>query len=182
MVLSYRRGTHLRSPAVLDIAILTVFPAAVAFAGAMDLFTMTIPNRISVAMVLGFFVVAPLAGFGLSEMLSHAGAGLLVLVAGILLFIPGWIGGGDAKLAAAAGLWLGFDNLLPYFLSVALAGGVLAMLFTTLRSNPLPLAFHAQPWAARLHDRRTGIPYGIALAAGALLIYPHTSWFTALPG
>jgi prepilin peptidase CpaA len=167
---------------VLDVAILTLFPAAVAFAGAMDLFTMTIPNRVSLAMVAGFFLLAPLAGLGLNEMASHAGAGLLVLVAGILLFIPGWIGGGDAKLAAATALWLGFDNLFAYFFCVALAGGAVAMLFDAVRSSPLPATLCTQPWAVRLHDRRTGIPYGIALAAGALIIYPHTSWFIGLAG
>ena len=167
---------------VLDIAILTVFPAAVAFAGAIDLFTMTIPNRVSLVMVLSFFVLAPLAGLGVHEMAAHMAAGVLVLALGILLFIPGWLGGGDAKIAAAAALWLGFDHLFGYFLCVALTGGALAMLLSTLRSNPLPLAVAAQPWAVRLHDRRTGVPYGIALAAGALLTYPHTYWFTGLAG
>lgn len=162
---------------MFEVAILTVFPAAVLFAGAMDLFTMTIPNRISLTLAAGFVVLAPLAGLGLQGMAYHAGAGLLVLAIGVLLFIPGWIGGGDAKLAAAAALWLGFDNLVGYLLCVALAGGSLAMLFMTLRAYPLPAFISTEPWAARLHDHRTGIPYGIALAAGALLIYPHTSWF-----
>ncbi|MBX9592138.1 MAG: prepilin peptidase [Hyphomonadaceae bacterium] len=162
---------------MFDLAILTVFPAAVAFAGAMDLFTMTIPNRISLALVAGFVALAPLAGLGLGDMALHAGAGLLVLVSGVLLFIPGWIGGGDAKLAAAVALWLGFDHLFPYLLCVALAGGSLAMLFITVRSYPLPAFVCAEPWAVRLHDRRSGVPYGIALAAGALLVYPTTSWF-----
>ena len=90
-----------------EFAILTVFPFAVAFAGAMDLFTMTIPNRISLAMIAAFAVLAPLAGLGLGNIAYHAGAGLLVLAIGVLLFIPGWIGGGDAKLAAASGLVVG---------------------------------------------------------------------------
>lgn len=167
---------------MLEIAILTVFPAAVAFAGAMDLFTMTIPNRISLVMVVSFLALAPLAGLGLGDVASHLGAGLLVLAIGIVLFIPGWIGGGDAKLAAAAAVWMGFDYLLAYFICVALAGGALAMLFMTVRSTPLPVAVAAQPWAARLHDKRAGIPYGLALAAGALFIYPHTAWFTGLGG
>lgn len=162
---------------MLDLAVLTVFPAAVAFAGAMDLFTMTIPNRISLAMVAGFVVLAPLAGLGVSEMAYHAGAGLLVLAIGVLLFIPGWIGGGDAKLAAAVALWLGFENLFAYLFYVALGGGAMALFFMMLRAHPLPAMVCAQPWAVRLHDRRTGIPYGVALAAGALLVYPHTSWF-----
>lgn len=167
---------------MLELAILTVFPAAVAFAGAMDLFTMTIPNRISLAMVAGFVVLAPLAGLGFGDMAYHAGAGLLVLAIGVLLFIPGWIGGGDAKLAAAVVLWLGFENLFSYLFFVALAGGGLALLFMGVRAHPLPAFIGTQPWAVRLHDRSSGIPYGIALAAGALLVYPTTSWFASLIG
>jgi prepilin peptidase CpaA len=160
-----------------DLAILTVFPAAVAFAGAMDLFTMTIPNRISLALVAGFVVLAPFAGLGVADLASHAGAGLLVLAIGVLLFIPGWIGGGDAKLTAAVALWLGFENLFAYLFCVAIAGGALTILFLKVRATPLPLFVCTQSWAVRLHDRRTGVPYGIALAGGALLVYPHTSWF-----
>ena len=167
---------------MLEFAILTVFPAAVAFAGAMDLFTMTIPNRISLAMVAGFVVLAPLAGLGFVDMAYHAGAGLLVLAIGVLLFIPGWIGGGDAKLAAAVVLWLGFENLFSYLFFVALAGGGLGLLFMGVRAHPLPAFVSTEPWAVRLHDRSSGIPYGIALAAGALLVYPTTSWFASLIG
>ena len=163
---------------MFELALLTIFPAAVAFAGAMDLFTMTIPNRVSLALVAGFIVMAPSAGLGAQDMLLHAAAGLAVLVVGILLFIPGWIGGGDAKLLAAVALWLGIDSLVPYLFGVAMTGGVLAVLFMTIRAHPLPMAVCAQPWAVRLHDRRSGIPYGLALAAGALLVYPHTIWFT----
>lgn len=163
---------------MLELAILTVFPAAVVFAGAMDLFTMTIPNRVSLALIAGFVLLAPLAGLGLGDIAYHFGAGLLVLTVGILLFIPGWIGGGDAKLAAAVALWLGFENLFSYLFCVALAGGSLALLFMSARAHPLPALISSQPWAVRLHDRRSGIPYGLALAAGALLIYPSTFWFT----
>ena len=127
-------------------------------------------------------MLAPLAGLGLGAMAYHVGAGLLVLAIGVLLFIPGWIGGGDAKLAAAVALWLGFENLFSYLFCVALAGGSLAFLFMRVRAHPLPVFVCAQPWAVRLHDRRSGVPYGIALAAGALLVYPTTSWFASLIG
>ncbi|NJO32648.1 MAG: peptidase [Rhodospirillales bacterium] len=167
---------------MFEFAILTVFPAAVAFAGAMDLFTMTIPNRISLALVAGFVLLAPLAGLGAVDVAYHIGAGLLVLAVGVLLFIPGWIGGGDAKLAAAVALWLGFENLFSYLFFVALAGGALALLLMSVRTHPLPVFVSTQPWAVRLHDRRSGIPYGIALAAGALLVYPSTSWFASAIG
>jgi len=167
---------------VFELVVLSVFPAAVVFAGAMDLFTMTIPNRISLVLVAAFLVLAPLAGLGPWQMASHFGAGLAVLAVGILLFIPGWIGGGDAKLAAAVALWVGFDNLVPFFFFVAMAGGLLAMAFGAFRGMPLPRPVLTEAWAVRLHDRRGGIPYGIALSAGALFVYPQTAWFVALAG
>jgi prepilin peptidase CpaA len=165
---------------MVNVAILLLLPAAVAFAAAMDLFTMTIPNRISVIMVLAFFPLAPLAGLGLYEMADHIGAGLLVLVIGVALFAGGWFGGGDAKLLAAIALWVGFDNLILYVFYVAMAGGMMALLFLTLRTMPLPKLLLGQPWAHRLHHRDGGIPYGIALAAGALMVYPQTVWFESL--
>lgn len=167
---------------MFEIAILTVFPAAVVFAAAMDLFTMTIPNRISLAMVAGFVVLAPLAGLGVGDITHHVAAGLVVLAVGVLLFIPGLIGGGDAKLAAAVALWLGFENLFSYLFCVALAGGMLSLLFMSVRAYPLPALVSTQQWAVRLHDRRSGIPYGIALSAGALFVYPYTTWFTSSIG
>jgi prepilin peptidase CpaA len=164
----------------LEIAVLTVFPGAVAFAAAMDLFTMTIPNRISLALVAAFAVLAPLVGLDTWQIAQHFGAGLLVLAIGILLFIPGWIGGGDAKLAAAVVLWVGFENLLPFLVCAALAGGLLAMASSSFRKLPLPYQVATEEWAVRLHSPKGGIPYGIALAAGALFVYPQTAWFSAL--
>jgi prepilin peptidase CpaA len=167
---------------MIEAALLTVFPGAVLFAAAMDLFTMTIPNRVSLALAAAFPLLAPAAGLGPWDMASHAGAGLTILAAGVLLFIPGWIGGGDAKLAAAVALWLGFEHLFTFVVCAALVGGMLATAILLLRQMPLPRAMVGEAWAVRLHDRRTGIPYGIALATAALLVYPHTAWFTGMAG
>jgi len=117
---------------------------------------------------------------GLSDLLNHLGAGAIMLLLGVLLFIPGWLGGGDAKLMAAIGLWIGLDNLLLYVFYAAMAGGVIATVFSSVRSAPLPRVLLGESWAHRLHRPDTGIPYGIALAGGALLVYPHTIWFTSL--
>jgi prepilin peptidase CpaA len=165
---------------VLEVAVLTVLPGAVAFAGAMDLLTMKIPNRISALVVLAFFPLAMLAGMGAWDILYHVAAGLAVLALGVLLFIPGWFGGGDAKLMAAIALWIGPESLFPFIFYVALAGGMIATAFASARSVPLPRVFLGEAWALRLHRRDAGIPYGIALAAGALLVYPHTVWFASL--
>jgi prepilin peptidase CpaA len=165
---------------MFEAAVLVVLPGAVAFAAAMDLLTMKIPNRISVLMVLAFFPLALLAGLDAWAIADHVAAGVLMLVLGVLLFIPGWFGGGDAKLMAAIGLWIGADNLMPYMLYVALAGGMIAAVFFAARSVPLPRVLLGEAWALRLHRHDTGIPYGLALAAGALLVYPYTIWFAVL--
>lgn len=166
---------------MLELAVLTVLPGAVAFAAAMDLLTMRIPNRISGLMVLAFFPLAALAGLGISEIVDHLAAGMLMLLLGLLLFIPGWFGGGDAKLMAASALWIGPENMMLYVLYVATAGGFIAMAFSSARAVPLPRALLGEAWALRLHRHDTGIPYGLALAAGALLVFPYTVWFTGLP-
>ncbi len=165
-----------------EVVLLTVFPGVVLFAASMDLFTMTIPNRLSLALVAAFVLVAPFMGLGPWAIASHFGAGLLVLAGGVLLFMPGWIGGGDAKLAAAVALWLGFDHVVLFLLGASLAGGSLATTILALRQMPVPVVIATQPWAARLLSRGGGIPYGIALAVSALWVYPHTAWFSGAAG
>lgn len=151
-----------------------IFPAVVAFAAATDLLTMTIPNRITLGLAAAFFAVAPLTGLPLDQILIHAGAGLLVLVVSIVLFAVGGFGGGDAKLLAAAALWIGFDQLLPFLVYVTIFGGVLAFAILYYRSIPI-LSPNAPDWAHNLHRRGSGIPYGIAIASAALMVFPHTN-------
>ncbi|SHK29625.1 prepilin peptidase CpaA [Bradyrhizobium lablabi] len=165
---------------ILDIARLALFPALMAFAAASDLFTMTIPNRVSLALAAGFLVLALLGGMAPYEILSHVGAGAAVLVAAFACFAMGWVGGGDAKVAAAAALWFGFGDLMDYLLYASLLGGGLTVLLLQFRQWPLPSPFAGQAWLMRLHAKETGIPYGIALAIGALLIYPETDWIKAV--
>ena len=165
---------------ILDIARLLLFPALMAFAAASDLFTMTISNRVSLILAAGFLVLAPISGMPLQEFLLHVGAGLTVLVIAFACFAMGWMGGGDAKVAAAAAMWFGFGHLLDYLLYASLFGGVLTLLLLQFRQWPLPWQLAGQPWLTKLHARETGIPYGIALAIGALMIYPETEWIRAV--
>jgi prepilin peptidase CpaA len=165
---------------VIEYAVFLVFPAAMAFAGAMDLFTMTIPNRISLVLVATFPLAALVGGIGWWAFAMHLAAGALMLVVGIFMFARGWLGGGDAKLLAAATLWLGFEALPSYLILVAIAGGALAALLLFFRTMAPPMWMLNQPWAMRLHNARTGIPYGIALAAAALHIYPALPWAASL--
>jgi prepilin peptidase CpaA len=165
---------------ILDILRLLLFPALMAFAAASDLFTMTISNRVSLALVAGFLVLAVLSGMGLHDMLSHAGAGAAVLAVAFVCFAMGWVGGGDAKVAAAAALWFGFGHLLNYLVYASLFGGALTLLLLQFRQWPLPYSLAGQAWLLKLHAKESGIPYGIALAIGALMIYPETEWIRAV--
>jgi prepilin peptidase CpaA len=165
---------------ILDLARLLLFPALMAFAAASDLFTMTISNRVSLALAAGFVVLAIASGMGVSEILLHLGAGAAVLVASFVCFSFGWIGGGDAKVAAAGALWFGFGHLLHYLVYASLFGGALTLLLLQFRQWPLPYALAGQPWLLKLHAKESGIPYGIALAVGALVIYPETEWISAV--
>jgi prepilin peptidase CpaA len=165
---------------ILDIARLLLFPALMAFAAASDLFTMTISNRVSLVLAAGFLALAVLSGMGLSEILSHLGAGAIVLAVAFFCFAMGWVGGGDAKVAAGAALWFGFGHLLNYLLYASLFGGALTLLLLQFRKWPLPYPLVGQAWLLRLHARETGIPYGIALAVGALVVYPETEWIKAV--
>jgi prepilin peptidase CpaA len=165
---------------ILDIARLLLFPALMAFAAASDLFTMTISNRVSILLAAAFLVLALASGMAPSDIFSHIGAGALVLAISFGCFAMGWVGGGDAKIAAAAALWFGFGDLMNYLLYASLFGGVLTILLLQMRQWPLPYALTGQPWLLRLHAKESGIPYGIALAIGALMIYPETSWVKAV--
>jgi prepilin peptidase CpaA len=165
---------------ILDIVRLSLFPALMAFAAASDLLTMTISNRVSLALVAGFLIVALASGMGLSDILLHAGAGSAVLTVAFACFAMGWVGGGDAKIAAAGALWFGFADLMNYLVYASLFGGALTLLLLQFRQWPLPYALAGQTWLLRLHAKESGIPYGIALALGALMIYPETEWVKAV--
>jgi prepilin peptidase CpaA len=164
-----------------QIATLILFPVLMVFAAFSDLLTMTISNRVSIALVAIFFVLAIALGVPMKEVGLHLGCGLLVLALTFFFFTRGWIGGGDAKLASATALWLGFDHILDYGLWAALLGGGLTLLILVLRRWPLPGFLVTQRWIARLHDRQSGVPYGIALAVAGLILYPETRiWLSAI--
>jgi prepilin peptidase CpaA len=168
-------GTMLESPLIL------IFPLAMAFAAAMDFFTMTIPNRISILLVASFAIVAVVVAPPWAVINKHLIIAAVVFVAAITMFALGWLGGGDAKLLSAASLWIGPDLFLSYIVYVTMIGGLLALALLRYRDvTVLPAWVGRQPWALRLHEQNGGIPYGVALGASAMLLYPETVWFAGL--
>lgn len=119
----------------------------------------------------------------LQDILANLSCGAIVLALAFGLFSLGWIGGGDAKLAAATALWLGWGSLLNYGLTSAVYGGALTLAIILGRRANMPAWLAAQTWIARLRNPTSGVPYGIALAAAGLVIYPQTPiWQTLATG
>ena len=156
------------------------FPVAMAIAASSDLFTMRISNKLVLLLTVAFFIVAIAINLPLQQFAMHVLCALIVLAVAFGLFALRLIGGGDAKLAAATTLWLGFGMTLPYLAYAALFGGVLTILILVVRGIPLSPVLARMGWIARLHNKRSGIPYGIALAVAGIAVYSNTAIFERL--
>ncbi|MBL1257081.1 prepilin peptidase [Methylocystis sp. Sn-Cys] len=167
---------------MIESAALIVFPAAMVFAAFSDLFTMTIPNRVSLILIVVYFALAAYIPLSWNVIVTHVSCGLAVLALTFVLFQRGWVGGGDAKLASATALWLGWENLLDYGLVASIAGGALTLVIMMMRWNELPSRLLSVKFIARLAEKTNGVPYGIALAIAGLLIYPQTGLWSRLGG
>ena len=165
---------------MLSAAALILFPSLMAYAASSDLLTMTIANWISALLVVAFLLLAAVAGMPPMEVLqTHLACGAAVLALTFTLFAFGWIGGGDAKLAASTAVWLGWDNLYAYGLTTSIIGGALTLAILRWRLSDLPAVLDRQVWVRRLHAAGNGVPYGIALAAAGLILYPDTAIWAA---
>jgi prepilin peptidase CpaA len=159
-----------------------VFPLGMALAAVSDLVTMTLSNRLTLGLAAAFVVLAPFTGMDVQTFGLHWAAGGAVLAVGFFCFAMGWIGGGDAKLAAVTALWLGLGNMIEFIVAASIFGGALTILILSFRRSVLPAFIIRQPWIQRLHDETAGVPYGVALAAAGLATYPHTVWMQLATG
>lgn len=159
---------------------LFLFPFAMALAASSDLLTMRISNKLVLALAATFCVVAIAIDMPLQQFAMHVTCALVVLAVAFALFALRWIGGGDAKLAAATTLWLGFGLTLPYLVYAAMAGGILTLAILALRRMPLTPFLARYRWLERLHDRKSGVPYGVALAIAGLMTYSSSTIFERL--
>jgi prepilin peptidase CpaA len=163
----------------MEYTMLFVFPLVMLLAGAMDLLTMTIPNRICIVLAALFVLAAPLSGMPTAQIFEHTLTGLGILAVCIAMFSRGWMGGGDAKLLSAAALWVGYSHMMDFVFYVTIAGGALSLAVLLYRKIPAVYCYSLPAWAERLHTPGFGMPYGIAIAAGAIAIYPQLHWFKA---
>lgn len=164
----------------MSTAALFFFPVAMVIAASSDLLTMKISNKLVLVLTAGFLIVAIATNLPLQQFAMHVLCALIVLAVAFGLFALRLIGGGDAKLAAATTLWLGFGMTLPYLAYTALFGGVLTILILVMRGVPLNPALARMGWLARLHNKRSGIPYGIAMAVAGVMVYSNSAIFERL--
>jgi prepilin peptidase CpaA len=159
---------------MLTAAILVIFPLCMAITAFSDLFTMTIPNRVSIILIAGFLLIAPFTGLGLVEIGYHLIAGLIVFAIVFALFAFNAMGGGDAKVLTASAIWFGFNpSLINYMANVAFLGGALTILILILRAKENLISYVGLPVPEHLlHSQR--IPYGIAIGMAAFLSYPQS--------
>jgi prepilin peptidase CpaA len=171
--------------------VLIFFVAVLLIWGAVtDVRTARIPNRL----VLAGLVLAPLAALahggltGLAAALAAAGIALAIGFAGFAL---GAIGGGDAKFLVVGAALVGLPQLVPYLLAAAALGGLLAIgtiawqrrgleaTVMTLDLAKSAATLGRKGYRGRVGDEgRLAVPYGVAIAAGALLVRftPFAEW------
>jgi prepilin peptidase CpaA len=159
---------------IVEILVLALLPALLLAAACWDVASFTIPNSIQAALIALFLLYVVATGMPAASFGGHLLAGFIGLVVGFTFFSLGYIGGGDAKLFACASLWLGLAVLPSYALVASVLGGGLTLALLSFRSLPLPGILARQGWIMRLHDQASGVPYGVALAAGALAIVLYT--------
>lgn len=162
-------------------ALAAAFAGLVLFGAIRDLISYTIPNWISLA-IIGLFPVAALsAGMSLPTVGLHLGIGVAVLVAAMAMFALRWIGGGDAKMFAAAALWMGWPMVVDFVLWTAISGGVLAAALMSLRQPAFrPMVLSGPPWLVKLSEPGGAAPYGVAIAVGALATLPQSPLLSGL--
>jgi prepilin peptidase CpaA len=159
---------------MIEAAIFVILPLCLAVAAFSDLFTMTIPNRISVILFGAFLLVAPLAGLSAAMIGMHLLASLIVFSVCFTLFALNIMGGGDAKLLTASAVWFGFNSsLMTFVLYVSIVGGLLTLLILMMRKQENAILASGLPVPPLLFTAKK-IPYGIAIGLGGFLAYPSS--------
>lgn len=150
--------------------------ALLLFAAWCDLATRTIPDGVSITIAALGLVARATEGPGSVATSLLAATGLF------LAFVPlharGALGGGDVKLLTALAVGLAPPATLDLLMSTVMAGGVLSLVYLSLRLLPQPLPLAPQPhaWRAsrvlslerRRFNRRGPLPYAVAIAVGGI--------------
>jgi prepilin peptidase CpaA len=158
----------------MEIALFLVFPVLVSVAAIFDASSMIIPNWLNALIAALFVPVALAANMELAAIGWNLALGVAVFAVGAGLFFLRVMGGGDVKMIAACAVWLGLPLMTPFLLFTAIAGGALAAIALVAR-RIVPAGVSEAGWTRWLTVRRTGVPYGIAIAAGAIFVWGQSA-------
>ena len=157
--------------------VMWVFPALMVYAAMTDLVDRRIANWISVSLIAAYFALALVQLTPPLVVASHVGIALVAFAIGFGVFCTGRMGGGDVKLITASVLWFG-PNLaaLEYVTSLSIVGLAVTVVFVLMRLDILQYLMSinplTRPFAGRDPSGRD-VPYGLAIAAGALMTTPN---------
>lgn len=160
---------------------ISLLPFLMIAAAVSDVLSFRIPNWLTALIAVLFFPMAWATGMPLQEFGWHLAAGTLLFVLGYLGFAFRLFGGGDAKLMAAAGLWFGTSQTMPFLVLTAFAGGILAVAIGLWSLAMMHWDIHATSLQGSALDQqikklKPKLPYGLAFAVGAILAFPNTWW------
>lgn len=164
---------------------LYVFPLCMLAAAITDVRKFIIPNTVSIILIVAFFASFLISGLGNDVLLNHVTTGLVMLAIGIAMFGFNICGAGDSKLLAAGALWLGWPIFGHALIFITLFGGALSVLILLLRGAArwFPRLSLMVPGLARLAATEKPIaPYGVAIALGAVWVFPESALFQAIVG
>jgi prepilin peptidase CpaA len=153
--------------------------------GVSDIWRFIIPNWLVVALTVLFFATAAVLPFNIYWQ-GHLGAAAVFLAFGLLSFRFGLLGAGDGKLVAVGALWVGWDLLPMYILYVSLTGAAFGIAVMMLRRVVAGVQYLAPASCTqkvalpRLLIPGEGIPYGVAIAVGAIAVGRTSPMFDLL--
>ncbi|MBB4641220.1 A24 family peptidase [Rhizorhapis suberifaciens] len=146
--------------------ILYLLSALLVLAACQDVMKLTIANVFPTLVVLLFPAWVAVAGPEADIWMNGVNF-LIILGVGLALFAMQWLGGGDVKLFAAVALWFDFAGIVPLIFYVTATGAALTIILALVRRT-VPAGVRSRlDWA--IFERRGPIPYGVAIAMGAIL-------------
>lgn len=138
----------------LKLLLLFIFCCAVILISLIDYELQIIPDSLVLILAACGFIYSSLyLPGGFLNGLYGSVFGFSVMLA-IFLISRGGMGGGDVKLSAAAGLWLGFENTVIFLLLSFISGGIISILLMV----------------TGVKNKQDAIPFGPFLCAGAFAV------------
>ena len=156
---------------ILNIGVLVVAVLTTGFAAYSDWKKYTIPNYLSLILIILYPVFVLTSPIEISWTFSLIIAAITFVV-GFALFALGLFGGGDVKLITALSLWAGTSYILTFLVFMVLAGGLLVLVVIIREALKQMTDKGGFIRGARSAIRtKTPVPYGVAIAIGSLPIF-----------